>query len=40
MERKDLLERWKRSSWKLCVYLVTVGMLVAFLMGLNMASIE
>ncbi|KAK4794738.1 hypothetical protein SAY86_012732 [Trapa natans] len=27
----------KRTIWKSCVYLVTVGMLVSFLMGLNMS---
>ncbi|KAG6743330.1 hypothetical protein POTOM_054284 [Populus tomentosa] len=36
-ESKGLLNRWKRLSWKLCIYLGTVGMLVAFLMGLNMS---
>ncbi|XP_020581029.1 putative transporter arsB [Phalaenopsis equestris] len=30
-------ERWKRSLWKICVYLVTIGMLIALLMGLNMS---
>ncbi|XP_068646506.1 silicon efflux transporter LSI2-like [Aristolochia californica] len=30
-------ERWKRSLWKTCVYLVTLGMLIALLMGLNMS---
>lgn len=29
--------RWKMQIWKACVYLVTVGMLVALLMGLNMS---
>ncbi|XP_068646141.1 silicon efflux transporter LSI2-like [Aristolochia californica] len=28
-------ERWKRSLWKTCVYLVTLGMLIALLMGLK-----
>ncbi|KAG6743331.1 hypothetical protein POTOM_054285 [Populus tomentosa] len=36
-ESKGLLNRWKRLSWKLCIYLGTVGMLVAFLMGLDMS---
>ncbi|KAH8483105.1 hypothetical protein Peur_064519 [Populus x canadensis] len=36
-ESKGQLNRWKRLSWKLCIYLGTVGMLVAFLMGLNMS---
>ncbi|KAH0462991.1 hypothetical protein IEQ34_007573 [Dendrobium chrysotoxum] len=30
-------ENWKRSLWKICVYLVTIGMLVALLLGLNMS---
>ena len=30
-------ERWKRMLWKACVYLVTIGMLVSLLMGLNMS---
>ncbi|KAM7504780.1 hypothetical protein LguiB_003684 [Lonicera macranthoides] len=29
--------RWKRVIWKTCVYLVTVGMLISLLMGLNMS---
>ncbi|GAB2294016.1 hypothetical protein Dimus_028232 [Dionaea muscipula] len=29
--------KWKTRLWKTCVYLVTVGMLVALLMGLNMS---
>ncbi|XP_068640406.1 silicon efflux transporter LSI2-like [Aristolochia californica] len=36
-EKEGALERWKRLLWKTCVYLVTVGMLVALLMGLNMS---
>ncbi|XP_061947430.1 silicon efflux transporter LSI2-like [Populus nigra] len=36
-ESKGLLNRWKRLSWKLCIYLGTVGMLVAFLMGSDMS---
>lgn len=32
-----LIDRWKRTVWKCCVYLVTVGMLVALLLGLNMS---
>ena len=36
-ESKGLLNRWKRLSWKLCIYLGTVGMLVAFLMGVDMS---
>ncbi|PKU67916.1 silicon efflux transporter LSI3 isoform X1 [Dendrobium catenatum] len=30
-------ENWKRSLWKICVYLVTIGMLIALLLGLNMS---
>ncbi|XP_058083515.1 silicon efflux transporter LSI2-like [Magnolia sinica] len=32
-----LWNRWKRLFWKTCVYLVTVGMLVSLLVGLNMS---
>lgn len=35
--RGDVTLRWKRMLWKLCVYLVTIGMLIALLMGLNMS---
>ncbi|KAG7973545.1 hypothetical protein I3843_06G001300 [Carya illinoinensis] len=34
---EDFLLGWKRMLWKSCVYLVTIGMLIAFLMGLNMS---
>ncbi|EXB93841.1 Putative transporter arsB [Morus notabilis] len=30
-------KKWKRVVWKACVYLVTVGMLVALLLGLDMS---
>ncbi|KAM7258050.1 hypothetical protein ACFE04_013791 [Oxalis oulophora] len=30
-------EKWKLMLWKPCVYLVTIGMLIALLMGLNMS---
>lgn len=30
-------KRWKILMWKTCVYLVTLGMLISFLMGLNMS---
>ncbi|CAK7337325.1 unnamed protein product [Dovyalis caffra] len=33
----DFATKWKRMLWKSCVYLVTVGMLIAMLMGLNMS---
>lgn len=36
-EKKGLETKWRRILWKTCVYLVTVGMLVALLMGLNMS---
>lgn len=29
--------KWRRIAWKCCVYLVTIGMLVALLLGLNMS---
>ncbi|KAJ4824952.1 hypothetical protein Tsubulata_014973 [Turnera subulata] len=35
--KEDFSTKWKRMLWKSCVYLVTVGMLVALLMGLNMS---
>ncbi|KAA8539936.1 hypothetical protein F0562_026628 [Nyssa sinensis] len=35
--KEDLTPRWKRMLWKTCVYLVTIGMLVSLLMGLNMS---
>lgn len=36
-EKEDLSARWKIILWKSCVYLVTLGMLVSLLMGLNMS---
>ncbi|XP_068645958.1 silicon efflux transporter LSI2-like [Aristolochia californica] len=36
-EKVALIKRWKRLLWKTSVYLVTLGMLVALLMGLNMS---
>ncbi|KAL2476066.1 Divalent ion symporter [Abeliophyllum distichum] len=30
-------KKWKRILWKMCVYLVTIGMLVSLLLGLNMS---
>ncbi|GAA0171816.1 primary active transporter [Lithospermum erythrorhizon] len=37
-ENNDLpKKKWKRTLWKSCVYLITIGMLVSFLMGLNMS---
>lgn len=29
--------KWRKIAWKCCVYLVTIGMLIALLMGLNMS---
>ncbi|KAF3328263.1 putative transporter arsB isoform X2 [Carex littledalei] len=36
-DKEFLGERWKMICWKVAVYLVTLGMLVALLMGLNMS---
>ncbi|KAI4981381.1 hypothetical protein ZWY2020_021873 [Hordeum vulgare] len=30
-------EKWKNRLWKMCVYAITLGMLVALLLGLNMS---
>ncbi|URD81438.1 transporter arsB [Musa troglodytarum] len=35
--KESSMEMWKSSVWKACVYLVTIGMLVSLLMGLNMS---
>ncbi|XP_062149765.1 silicon efflux transporter LSI2-like isoform X2 [Alnus glutinosa] len=35
--KEDLTIRWKVMLWKSCVYLITIGMLIALLMGLNMS---
>ncbi|KAI3917248.1 hypothetical protein MKX01_000025 [Papaver californicum] len=35
--KDGLIKRWKRLIWKTSVYLVTIGMLIALLMGLNMS---
>ncbi|KAJ3682538.1 hypothetical protein LUZ60_015111 [Juncus effusus] len=39
VEDKEVVgsERWKRICWKVSVYLVTLGMLIGLLMGLNMS---
>lgn len=37
MKYSTLATRWKRMLWKSCVYLITVGMLAALLIGLNMS---
>ncbi|KAL7254089.1 hypothetical protein ACSBR1_008480 [Camellia fascicularis] len=36
-EKADVITRWKRMLWKTCVYLITIGMLISLLMGLNMS---
>ncbi|KAM6586814.1 hypothetical protein CsatA_009419 [Cannabis sativa] len=36
-KRVILSPKWRRLLWKTCVYLVTVGMLVALLLGLDMS---
>ncbi|KAK9266782.1 hypothetical protein L1049_025362 [Liquidambar formosana] len=36
-EKESLTKRRKKLLWKTCVYLVTVGMLIAFLKGLDMS---
>ncbi|KAE8726988.1 Divalent ion symporter isoform 3 [Hibiscus syriacus] len=37
-EQKETVKgRWKNKFWKLCVYLDTIGLLVALLMGQNMS---
>lgn len=36
-EKEDATSRRKRVLWKTCVYLVTLGMLISLLMGLNMS---
>ncbi|XP_017972950.1 PREDICTED: putative transporter arsB isoform X3 [Theobroma cacao] len=35
--KENLATRWKRTMWKPCVYLVTLGMLISFLMDFNMS---
>ncbi|KAF2315595.1 hypothetical protein GH714_040109 [Hevea brasiliensis] len=36
-EKEYFAAKWKRILWKSCVYLVTIGMLISLLMGLNMS---
>ncbi|KAJ8623831.1 hypothetical protein MRB53_032361 [Persea americana] len=36
-EKEGAIERWKQLLWKTCVYLITIGMLISLLMGLNMS---
>ncbi|RWW48077.1 hypothetical protein BHE74_00045889 [Ensete ventricosum] len=35
--KESSMEMWKSRMWKACVYLVTIGMLISLLMGLNMS---
>ncbi|CAA6655464.1 unnamed protein product [Spirodela intermedia] len=35
--KESSIDRWKRLLWKACVYLVTLGMLISLLLGLNMS---
>ncbi|XP_062120363.1 silicon efflux transporter LSI2-like [Humulus lupulus] len=35
--RVILSPKWRRLLWKTCVYLITIGMLIALLLGLNMS---
>jgi len=38
LEGKDYLSaEWKRRLWKSCVYMITLGMLIAMLLGLNLS---
>ncbi|KAF9601514.1 hypothetical protein IFM89_020309 [Coptis chinensis] len=36
-EKEDGIKKWKKRLWKTSVYLVTIGMLISLLMGLNMS---
>ncbi|KAJ9679477.1 hypothetical protein PVL29_021416 [Vitis rotundifolia] len=36
-EKENPTPKWKWLLWKTCVYLVTIGMLISLLMGLNMS---
>nr|GMD56725.1 putative transporter arsB [Ipomoea batatas] len=36
-EKESITKTWKRKAWKICIYLVTIGMLISLLMGLNMS---
>ncbi|KAH6760597.1 Divalent ion symporter [Perilla frutescens var. hirtella] len=36
-DRLGFSNKWKRVLWKACVYLVTLGMLISLLLGLNMS---
>lgn len=36
-EKEDTSAGWKTTLWKCCVYVVTLGMLIALLLGMNMS---
>ncbi|XP_010275633.1 PREDICTED: putative transporter arsB [Nelumbo nucifera] len=36
-EKESLAKRWKKLLWKTCVYIITLGMLISLLVGLNMS---
>ncbi|KAL5537561.1 hypothetical protein UlMin_002224 [Ulmus minor] len=36
-KKETLIKKWRRKSWKVCLYLVTLGMVIALLLGLNMS---
>ncbi|KAJ8554409.1 hypothetical protein K7X08_025087 [Anisodus acutangulus] len=36
-EKQFFSKKWRRLIWKICVYLVTIGMLISLLMGMNMS---
>ncbi|KAF3616549.1 hypothetical protein FXO38_34464 [Capsicum annuum] len=36
-EKHNFSEKWKKWLWKICVYLITIGMLISLLIGLNMS---
>ncbi|KAK3155690.1 hypothetical protein QOZ80_2BG0206370 [Eleusine coracana subsp. coracana] len=36
-EKEVAMEPWKNTLWKTCVYVITLGMLLALLLGLNMS---
>ncbi|XP_049936970.1 silicon efflux transporter LSI3 isoform X2 [Nymphaea colorata] len=36
-EKGGFIDKWKAMLWKTCVYLVTLGMVMSLLMGLNMS---
>uniref|UniRef100_A0A0D9VMU2 Citrate transporter-like domain-containing protein n=1 Tax=Leersia perrieri TaxID=77586 RepID=A0A0D9VMU2_9ORYZ len=36
-DEAEAMEQWKSNVWKFCVYVITLSMLVALLLGLNMS---